>query len=130
MLEITYNEEEISLDRFFETLVYRHIIDSELTTNERSILLFITRKTIGFDKLKDNIGFKEFTWNLSMSEKTIRKTIAHLINEGLLHKEASKGGKTDSRAKYSMYMLGNDMLTNLIDTWIEIKEENGFYYNS
>lgn len=130
MLNITYNEQEIALDRFFETLVYRHIIDSELTLNEKSILMFITRKTIGFDKLEDNIGFKEFTWNLTISEKTIRKVLSQLIDKGFLIKEVSRGGKTESRARYSKYKLGNNLLPSIIDYWIEIKEDNGFYYDS
>ena len=126
MLEITYDNQDIKLDRFFESLVYRHIIDSKFTINEKSILMFITRKTIGFDKLDDNIGFQEFTWNLNLSDKTIRKTITDLIEKRLLHKEASKGGQMDSRAKYSKYRLGNSMLTPIIDNWLEIKENNGF----
>lgn len=126
MLEITYDNQERKLDRFFESLVYRHIIDSKFTINEKSILMFIARKTIGFDKLDDNIGFQEFTWNLRLSDKTIRKTIADLIENELIVKVLSKGGQTDSRAKYSKYKLGNSILTPIIDNWLEIKENNGF----
>lgn len=126
MLEITYNNQDIKLDRFFESLVYRHIIDTEFTVNERSILLFITRKTIGWDKLSDNIGFKEFTWNLNLSDKTIRKTINDLVDNKFIIKEASKGGKSINRDRYSNYKIGNKILSHLIDEWIDIKELNGF----
>jgi len=126
MLEITYNNQDIKLDRFFESLVYRYIIDTEFTVNERSILLFITRKTIGWDKLSDNIGFKEFTWNLNLSDKTIRKTINDLVNNKFIIKEASKGGKSINRDRYSSYKIGNKILSHLIDEWIDIKELNGF----
>ena len=126
MLEITYNNQDIKLDRFFESLVYRYIIDTDFTINERSILMFIARKTIGWDKLYDNIGFKEFTWSLNLSEKTIRKTINDLLESGHIIKEASKGGKSINRDKYSNYKLGNKILGNLIDEWIDIKELNGF----
>lgn len=126
MLEITYNNQDIKLDRFFESLVYRYIIDTEFTVNERSILLFITRKTIGWDKLSDNIGFKEFTWNLNLSDKTIRKTINDLVDNKFIIKEASKGGKSINRDRYSSYKIGNKILSHLIDEWIDIKELNGF----
>lgn len=126
MLEITYNNQDIKLDRFFESLVYRYIIDTEFTVNERSILLFITRKTIGWDKLSDNIGFKEFTWNLNLSDKTIRKTINDLVDNKFIIKEASKGGKSINRDRYSNYKIGNKILSHLIDEWIDIKELNGF----
>lgn len=126
MLEITYNNQDIKLDRFFESLVYRYIIDTEFTVNERSILLFITRKTIGWDKLTDNIGFKEFTWNLNLSDKTIRKTINDLVDNKFIIKEASKGGKSINRDRYSNYKIENKILSHLIDEWIDIKELNGF----
>ena len=126
MLEITYNNQDIKLDRFFESLVYRYIIDTEFTVNEISILLFITRKTIGWDKLSDNIGFKEFTWNLNLSDKTIRKTINDLVDNKFIIKEASKGGKSINRDRYSNYKIGNKILSHLIDEWIDIKELNGF----
>ena len=126
MLEITYNNQDIKLDRFFESLVYRYIIDAEFTVNERSILLFITRKTIGWDKLSDNIGFKEFTWSLNLSDKTIRKTINDLVDNKFIIKEASKGGKSINRDRYSNYKIGNKILSHLIDEWIDIKELNGF----
>lgn len=127
MLEITYNEQEIKLDRFFESLVYRHIIDNQFTINQKSILMFVTRKTIGFDKLSDNIGFQEFTWNLNIADKTIRKTISELIEKGFLIKEASKGGQSDSKAKYSKYRLGDKILSDIIEYWLDIKESNGFF---
>ena len=126
MLNVTYNEQSISLDRFFESLVYRHIIDSDLPINEKNILMFVTRKTIGYDKINDNIGFKEFTWNTKLSESTVRKIIKELVSKELLTKEVSRGGKSNSRARYTKYQLHRELLSPLIDYWIEIKEDNGF----
>ena len=45
---ITYNNDEINLDYFFESLLYRHLIDMKIKPIQKSILLFIARKTIGW----------------------------------------------------------------------------------
>ena len=75
---ITYNNEEINLDYFFESLLYRHLIDMKIKPIQKSILLFIARKTIGFKKINDHIGIKEFEWDLEVKDYTIKKNIKEL----------------------------------------------------
>ena len=116
----------VMTDSFFESLLYRHIIDSDLALNKKGILLFIARKTIGFQKLEDNIGFQEFTWNLTLSEKTLRRLITQLSDERLLIKQASKGGQSNSRSRYSSYRLGNVILSEVVTIWKDIKDNNKF----
>ncbi len=48
---ITYNNDEINLDYFFESILYRHLIDMKIKPIQKSILLFIARKTIAFKKI-------------------------------------------------------------------------------
>lgn len=117
---------KVLTDAFFEAQIYRYIIDSDLSLNKKGILLFVARKTIGFQKLEDNIGFQEFTWNLTLSEKTLRRLITQLINEGLLVKQASKGGQSNSRTRYSIYKLGDSILAGVIFPWKDIKDDNKF----
>lgn len=123
---ITYNNEEINLDYFFESLLYRHLIDMKIKPIQKSILLFIARKTIGFKKITDNIGIKEFEWNLEVKDYTIKKNIKELEKLDLIEVEYSNGGKSQSRERFNKYQISNNILSELIDEWLEIKEKNNF----
>ena len=123
---ITYNNEEINLDYFFESLLYRHLIDMKIKPIQKSILLFIARKTIGFKKINDHIGIKEFEWNLETSSHTIKKNLKELYETGIININYSNGGKTQSRERFNEYQISNNILSELIDKWLEIKENNDF----
>ena len=123
---ITYNNEEINLDYFFESLLYRHLIDMKIKPIQKSILLFIARKTIGFKKITDRIRIKEFEWNLEIKDYTIKKNIKELEKLDLIKVEYSNGGKTQSRERFNKYQISNNILSELIDEWLEIKENNDF----
>ena len=123
---IPYNNEEINLDYFFESLLYRHLIDMKIKPIQKSILLFIARKTIGFKKTTDNIGIKEFEWKLEVKDYTIKKNIKELEKLDLIEVEYSNGGKTQSRERFNKYQISNNILSELIDKWLEIKENNDF----
>ena len=123
---ITYNNEEINLDYFFESLLYRHLIDMKIKPIQKSILLFIARKTIGWQKITDNIGIKEFEWDLKIKDYTIKKNIKELEKLDLIEVEYSNGGKTQSRERFNEYQISNNILSQLIDEWLEIKEKNDF----
>lgn len=69
---ITYNNEEINLDSFFEALTYRFIADiKDIDCIERSILLFVARKTGGFQKVYDNLGREYIADQLAIGVATI-----------------------------------------------------------
>ncbi len=123
---ITYNNDEINLDYFFESLLYRHLIDMKIKPIQKSILLFIARKTIGFKKITDNIGIKEFEWNLEVKDYTIKKNIKELEKLDLIEVEYSSGGKSQSRKRFNEYKISNNILSQLINEWLEIKENNDF----
>ena len=123
---ITYNNEEINLDYFFESLLYRHLIDMKIKPIQKSILLFIARKTIGWQKITDNIGIKEFEWDLKIKDYTIKKNIKELEKLDLIEVEYSNGGKTQSRERFNEYQISNNILSQLIEEWLEIKEKNDF----
>ncbi len=123
---ITYNNEEINLDYFFESLLYRHLIDMKIKPIQKSILLFIARKTIGFKKITDHIGIKEFEWNLEVKDYTIKKNIKELEKLDLIEVEYSSGGKSQSRKRFNEYKISNNILSQLINEWLEIKENNDF----
>ena len=123
---ITYNNEEINLDYFFEPLLYRHLIDMKIKPIQKSILLFIARKTIGFKKITDRIGIKEFEWNLEVKDYTIKKNLRELYEAGIIDINYSNGGKTQSRERFNEYQISNNLLSQLVDEWLEIKENNDF----
>ncbi len=123
---ITYNNDEINLDYFFESILYRHLIDMKIKPIQKSILLFIARKTIGFKKITDNIGIKEFEWNLEVKDYTIKKNIKELEKLDLIEVEYSSGGKSQSRKRFNEYKISNNILSQLINEWLEIKENNDF----
>lgn len=123
---ITYNNEEINLDYFFESLLYRHLIDMKIKPIQKSILLFIARKTIGFKKVTDRIGIKEFEWKLEVKDYTIKKNLKELYEDGIIDINYSNGGKTQSRERFNEYQISNNILSQLVDEWLEIKEKNDF----
>lgn len=123
---ITYNNEEINLDYFFESFLYRHLIDMKIKPIQKSILLFIARKTIGFKKITDRIGIKEFEWNLEITDHTVKKNLRELYEAGIISINYSNGGKTQSRERFNEYQISNNLLTQLVDEWLEIKEKNDF----
>ena len=123
---ITYNNEEINLDYFFESLLYRRLIDMKIKPIQKSILLFIARKTIGFKKTTDRIGIKEFEWDLEVKDYTIKKNIKELEKLDLIKVEYSNGGKSKSMERVNKYQISNNILSELIDKWLEIKESNDF----
>ena len=102
---ITYNNEEINLDYFFESLLYRHLIDMKIKPIQKSILLFIARKTIGFKKITDRIGIKEFEWNLEVTDHTVKKNLRELYEAGIININYSNGGKTQSRERFNEYQI-------------------------
>ena len=125
-MSITYNIEEINLDYFFESLLYRHLIDMKIKPIQKSILLFIARKTIGFKKTTDRIGIKEFEWKLEVKDYTIKKNLKELYEDGIIDINYSNGGKTQSRERFNEYQISNNILSQLVDEWLEIKEKNDF----
>ena len=123
---IPYNNEEINVDYFFESLLYRHLIDMKIKPIQKSILLFIARKTIGFKKITDRIGIKEFEWSLEVKDYTIKKNLRALYKAGIIDINYSNGGKTQSRERFNEYQISDNLLSQLIDKWLEIKENNDF----
>ena len=125
-MSIPYNNEEINVDYFFESLLYRHLIDMKIKPIQKSILLFIARKTIGFKKTTDRIGIKEFEWKLEVKGYTIKKNLKELYEDGIIDINYSNGGKTQSRERFNEYQISNNILSQLVDEWLEIKEKNDF----
>ncbi len=102
------------------------LIKMKIKPIQKSILLFIARKTIGFKKINDHIGIKEFEWNLETSSHTIKKNLKELYETGIININYSNGGKTQSRERFNEYQISNNILSELINEWLEIKENNDF----
>ena len=126
MFSIIYDDIEYEVDSFFECLVYRSIVDVKLDPIDNSILLFICRKTIGFQKTFDRLAVSYLCNEVGISQSTFKKRIARLISENLIHRTSSTGGHTYSASKYSEYRLGNKIIVPILENWYKIKEDNGF----
>jgi len=123
---IAYDSIEYEIDYFFESLLYRYIIDLNIKPNEKSIMIFIARKTIGFKKLTDHIGIQEFIYNSMLKEVAVKNTIKSLLYQNLIKKNQSVGGKTKSRSRFSEYAINDQVMCKVLDMWIDIKMENKF----
>jgi|GEM_PF-2858703 len=83
------------------TKVPNSIFDIQgLTVYERLILLYIVRKTIGFNKKSDGISLSQFTRGTGISKNTILKSLENLkeLNFIKIQKQTRKnGGKSYNR---------------------------------
>lgn len=130
MYIITYNKEEVEVDSFFEALTYRFIADiKNIDCIERSILLFVARKTGGFQKLYDTLGREYIADQLAIGVATLDRKMKQLIEKKYIYKVSSKGGATiNAKDKYSKFRLGDNIIIDVLENWLDIKENNGFRY--
>jgi len=61
----------------------------EINGNECLILMFIIRKTLGWQKRTDWISLSQFEKNIKLSRKTIIKSIKSLVNKGMIFKKVT-----------------------------------------
>ena len=123
---VTYNDEDFEIDNFCKVLMFQNIVDMDIDNNTKSLLLFILRKTLCFDKLSDRLSMHFLSKQLRISDKTLRNTVKNALNEKLIQVDYSRGGKTSSVSKYNSFALSDLLLIDLIDYVIEIREANDF----
>ena len=127
-LTISYGHGKIKIDNFYKSLLFQKIMDEDFNRNERDILLVIFRKTLHFEKWKDNLGMYSFSQSVGICDKTLRQTIIQLEAKGLIEIEKSKGGNTGSPDRLNKFSLSNELIFLVADRWVEIKENNGYSY--
>lgn len=82
--------------------VLEQLIKTPLLGSEISLLVFVIRKTWGFNKTQDIISLTQFELGLNLSRPTITKTIKNLV----LKKMLVKGGLPDKQGntfKFNKY---------------------------
>ena len=126
-LSVIRNEEKITLDEFFKSMMFQRIMDGDFNRDERDLMLVIFRKTIHFDKWYDHLGIYWLSKAVGICQSKLRKTIKQLEAKGLIKVKRSKGGRTDSNKKFSRFSLSEDFIFLTVDNWIQVKEEQGFY---
>jgi len=126
-LSVIRNEEKITLDEFFKSMMFQRIMDGDFNRDERDLMLVIFRKTIHFDKWYDHLGIYWLSKAVGICQSKLRKTIKQLEAKGLIEVKRSKGGRTDSNKKFSRFSLSEDFIFLTVDNWIQVKEEQGFY---
>lgn len=123
---VTYNDEDFEIDNFTKVLLFQQIIDMEIDKNIKSLLLYIHRKTLCFDKLHDRLAMFHLQKKLQLSELTLRKIIKEAETKDLIKITRSRGGDMKSSKRFNLFMISPSLLSELIDNILEIREENGF----
>lgn len=72
--------------------ILERLVNIDLLGAEFRILLFIIRKTYGYQKKQDRISFTQFENATGISRQTINKTIKNLMAKGLIVKICLPGG--------------------------------------
>lgn len=128
-LQVTYQDDNITLDEFYKSMMFQHIMNGDFNRDERDVLLVVFRKTLHFDKWNDRLGMHWLSKAVGVGQNKLRQTIKQLEAKGLLEVEHSKGGRIDSSQKFSKFSLANDFIFIVVREWVEIKEEHGFSIN-
>ena len=66
--------------------ILERLVNTSLLGAEFQVLLFIIRKTYGYNKKQDRISFTQFEKATRLSRPTINKTIKNLITKGMIVK--------------------------------------------
>jgi len=66
--------------------VLEQLVNTPLLGAEFQVLLFIIRKTYGYNKKQDRISFTQFEKATGISRQTINKTIKNLVTKGMIVK--------------------------------------------
>lgn len=72
--------------------ILEQLVKVDLLASELRILLFIIRKTYGYQKKYDQISFTQFEKGTNISRQTINKTLKNLMAKGLIVKICLPGG--------------------------------------
>lgn len=124
---INSDGDEISLDEFYKSMMFQHIMDGGFTRNERDVLLVIFRKTIHFDKWDDRLAIHHFAKLVGFSQDTLKKTLKMLEAKNLIEIERSKGGRSKGNiARFNKYSISKEFMNMVYSKWLQIKEEYGF----
>lgn len=125
------NEEEgyKKLDEFFKSLMFQQIMDSELSRNERDVLLVIFRKTIHFEKWRDRISMHWLSKAVGISDTTLRITLSRLEEKSLIEIKRSPGGKSNNSYKFNEFKINTYFTSMVMRKWEMIKVENGHTIN-
>ena len=67
--------------------ILEHFIEPGITSSEFRVVLFIIRKTYGFNKNKDRISLSQFTKATRMNRPQAARTIKSLVSKRILFKE-------------------------------------------
>jgi len=129
-LQVTYQEDNVTLDEFYKSMMFQRIMDGDFSRDERDVMLVIFRKTLHFDKWHDRLGIFWLSESVGVCQSKLRKTIKQLEAKGLIDVERSKGGRTDSHKKYSKFSIGGNFISMVVREWVQIKDENDFSIGS
>ena len=117
---------EFEVDYFSKAIMFQKIIDSDINKHTKSIVLYVLRKTLYFDKLEDRLSMHHLHKKLELSPATLRKSIVIAEDDNLLKVTRSKGGDMYSNTKYNLFRLSDKLLIELIKYVDEIRELNDF----
>jgi len=123
---VTYNDDDFEIDNFTKVLLFQQIVDLEIDKNIKSLLLYIHRKTLCFDKLQDRLAMYHLQKKLQLSDVTLRKVVKEAEQKDLIKIKRSVGGDMKSSKRFNLFMISPSLLSELIENILYIREENDF----
>ena len=123
---INYNDEPFELDYFAKVIMFQKIIDLDINKNTKSVLLYVLRKTLCFDKFEDRLSMYHLQQKLELSSSTLRKSIEIAEEKQLLKVTRSKGGDMQSNKRFNKFRLSDSLIIELIDFIEEVRYNNDF----
>ena len=124
-IELT-NGDEFNVDFFSKAIMFQNIIDMDINKNTRSLLLYVLRKTLYFDKLVDSLSMYHLQKKLELGAPTLRTAISNAEDLNLIFVKRSLGGNIQSRGKYNEFRLSDELLIDLIEYVNQVREDNDF----
>ena len=112
------------LDNFYLTLVFQNISDNqELDMFEKTIALYIFRKTMHHKKWEDNISMYAMKKDTKMSLAKVRASIKTLEDKDIITIIKSVGGHRKDKSKWNTFAISDTIIYQVFDTWEYEKEK-------
>ena len=105
------------------TRIPNFLFDLDLNTYERTILMFIARKTIGWGKEADGISLSQFTKYCRFSKKTVIKSLKSLEEKKLI--TITKQKDDTGRKSFNLYQIkGENIDVRETDSIVRVTEND------
>lgn len=115
---------DIDLDQFYKSIMFQKISDiANVDLYERTILFYIFRKTIHFNKWADRISMFKIKQDTKMSLTKVRQSVRSLERKNLIAINKSLGGHTSEKTKWNEFSIAESFIFHIHELW-EIERDS------